>query len=324
MRAIAAILLIVSAWLGPIAGAPAQTYPSRPITIIVPTPAGGPPDTLARLLGERMRAMLGQPIVVENVTGAGGTLGVARAARATPDGYTLSIGHLNSHVFSSVTYGLSSEVLNLEPVALLTTAPMVFGARSGLPPNDMASFIAWLKANPSKATFGAVGVGGPATVWGTQFRNNTGTQFQFVPYRGAISIVQDVVAGNIDIFCMEASNIVPHLKGGKIKLFAVLAKSRWAAAPEVPTIEEVGAPAFAMPFWHGLWAPRGTPKDVAAKLNAAVRHALIDPAVQSRLAQLGQSTFPQEQLTPEALGVHHKAEIERWTPVIRAAGVKAN
>jgi tripartite-type tricarboxylate transporter receptor subunit TctC len=302
----------------------AQDYPTRPITIIVPTTAGGPPDTLARLLSEPLRKALGQPIVVENVTGAGGTLGMRRAASAAPDGYTLSIGHLNSHVFSAISYGLSAEALSFEPIALLTTAPMVFGARAGFPPNDMASLLAWLKANPGKTTMGAVGVGGPATVWIAQFQANTATKIQLVPYRGAFAIVQDIVGGQIDLTCVEASNIVPHLHGGKIKLYAVLSKTRWAAAPDVPTIEEVGGQGFPMPFWHGLWAPKGTPKPIIAKLNAALRPALLDPAIKARLAQLGQDTFPADQLAPETLGAHHRAEIERWTPVIRAAGIKAN
>ena len=304
--------------------APAQNFPNRPITIIVPTTAGGPPDTLARLLSERMRAALGQAIVVENVTGAGGTLGVKRAASAAPDGYTLSIGHLNSHVFSSISYGIAAEAVAMEPVALLTTAPMVFGARTGFAPNDMASLIAWLKANPNKATMGAVGVGGPATVWSAQFQMNTGTQFQLVPYRGAFAIIQDVIGGQIDLTCVEASNIVPHLPGGKVKLYAVLAKTRWSVAPDVPTIEEVGSPGFPMPFWHGLWAPHGTPKDVIAKLNDAVRQALADEKVKARLKQIGWDEFAPDQLTPEALGLYHKAEVDRWTPVVQASGVKAN
>jgi tripartite-type tricarboxylate transporter receptor subunit TctC len=324
MRAVAAALAVVLSLAAALERAAAQSYPTRPITIVVPTTAGGPPDTLARLLGERMRVTLGQPIVVENTTGAGGTLGMSKAARAAPDGYTLSIGHLNSHVFSAISYGLSSEALSFEPIALLTIAPMVFGARIGFPPNDMASLIAWLKANPDKATMGAVGVGGPATVWGAQFRKNTGATFQLVPYRGAFAIVQDVVAGQIDLTCVEASNIVPHLNGGKIKLYAVLAKTRWAAAPNVPTIEETGAPLFPMPFWHALWAPKGTPKDIVARLNDAAVKALVEPAVKARLAQIGQDTFPPDQLTPQALGAYHRAEVEKWTPVIRDAGIKAN
>jgi tripartite-type tricarboxylate transporter receptor subunit TctC len=220
MRRLLAIAL--AALAASIASVAAQVYPSRPITIIVPTTAGGPPDTIARLLGERMRATLGQPVIVENVTGAGGTLSIARVVRAAPDGYTASIGHLNSHVFSGATYSLSYDLLNdLEPVTLLTTAPLVLVARNALPPNDLPDLIAWLKANPNKASLGTVGMGGPARVWGTYFQKGTGTQFQFVPYRGAATIVQDLVAGQIDLACVEGSNIVPHLAGGKIKTYAV-------------------------------------------------------------------------------------------------------
>ena len=307
-----------------IASASAQVYPSRPITIIVPTTAGGPPDTIARLLAEPMRSTLGQPVIVENVTGAGGTISVARVVRAAPDGYTVSIGHLNSHIFAGAVYSLSYDVLtDLEPVALLTTAPLVLVARTALPPNDLKELIAWLKANPDKASFGTVGMGGPARVWGTDFQNNTGTRFQFIPYRGAASIVQDLVAGQIDLASVEGSNIVPHLSGGKIKAFAVLTKTRWSVAPDIPTIDEAGAPGIHMPFWHGLWVPKSTPKDVVAKLNAAVVEALADPAVRERLAKLGQEIFPREQQTPEALGAFQKAEIEKWWPIIKAAGIKA-
>jgi len=307
-----------------VVGAGAQPYPARPITLVVPTPAGGPPDTIGRLLGERMKAALGQPIIIENVTGAGGTIAIARVARSAPDGYTLSIGHLNSHVFSGGAYVTSYDLLrDLEPVALLTTAPMVFTARSGLPPNDLKSLIAWLKANPNPPSFGSVGISGPARVWGTHFQDSMGVKFQFVPYRGAVLIAQDLVAGQIDLGCMEGSNILPHLRSGKIKVYALLSKSRWAAAPDIPTIDEAGAPGFYMPFWHGLWAPKNTPRDIIAKLNAAVVQALDDPTIQARLAQLGQDIFPREQRTPEALAAHHKAEIEKWWPIIKAAGIKA-
>src|SRR5262245_50224496 len=208
IRYVAALILVA----GAVAGAQAETFPSRPITIIAPTTAGGPPDTIARLLSDRMKAALGQPIIVENVTGAGSTLGLARVARSAPDGYTVSIGHLNSHVFSSLSYNTTYDVLNdFAPVIMLTSAPMLVIGRSGLPPNDLAELIAWLKANPTTASFGAVGVGGPATVWGTDFKVRNGVQYQFVPYRGAAAIMQDMVAGQIDLGCTEASNVLPHL-----------------------------------------------------------------------------------------------------------------
>jgi tripartite-type tricarboxylate transporter receptor subunit TctC len=311
-----------AAFVTSVAAAQAQVYPSRPITIIAPTTAGGPPDTIARLLSERMKAMLGQPVVVENVTGAGSTLGLARVARAAPDGYTLSIGHLNSHVFSSLTYNTSYDVLkDFAPVAMLTRAPMLFIARSGFPPNDLKELIAWLKANPTGASFGAVGVGGPATVWGTDFKTRNGVQFQFVPYRGAAAIMQDMVAGQIDLGCTEASNVLPHLRSGKVKAYAVLTKDRWAVAPEIPPIDE--AAGFTMTFWHGIWAPKDTPRDAIGKLNAAVLDALADATVRTRLTQMGQDIVPREQQSPEALGAHHKAEVEKWLPVIKAAGIKA-
>ena len=305
-----------------VADARAQTYPSRPITIIAPTTAGGPPDTIARLLSDRMRNALGQPVVVENVTGAGSTIGVARVARAAPDGHTVSIGHLNSHVFSSLTYSVQYDVLaDLAPVAMLTSAPMVFVARIGFPPNDLKELMAWFRANPNAATFGAVGIGGPATVWGADLKSRNGISFQFVPYRGAAAIMQDLVSGQIDLACTEASNVLPHLRSGKLKAYAVLAKDRWAPAPEIPPIDE--ALGFTMTFWHGLWVPKDTPKDAVAKLNAAAMDALTDPTVRARLGQMGQDIVPPERQTPEALGAHHKAEIEKWGPVIKAAGIKA-
>jgi tripartite-type tricarboxylate transporter receptor subunit TctC len=317
------MLVAALAWAFAVAAsaAGAQEFPSRPITIIAPTTAGGPPDTIARLLSERMRVVLGQPVIVENVTGAGSTIGLARVARASPDGYMLSIGHLNSHVFSSLTYNTTYDVLkDFAPVAMLTRAPMLFIARSGFPPNDLKELIAWLKANPAGASFGAVGVGGPATVWGTDFKTRNSVQFQFVPYRGAAAIMQDLVAGQIDLACTEASNVLPHLRSGKVKAYAVLARDRWSVVPEVPPIDE--AVGFTMTFWHGIWVPKGTPPEAIKRLNAAVMDALSDGVVRARLAQMGQEIVPREQQSPEALGAHHKSEIEKWLPVIKAAGIK--
>ncbi|HYI26267.1 MAG TPA: tripartite tricarboxylate transporter substrate-binding protein [Bradyrhizobium sp.] len=285
--------------------AAAQSYPSRPITIIAPTTAGGPPDTIARLLSEPMRAVLGQPVIVENVTGAGSTLGLARVVRAAPDGYTLSIGHLNSHVFSSLTYPVNYDVVNdFEPISLITIAPMALFGRSGLPGENLKELVAWLKDNPDKASFGSVGLGGPARVWATHFQNTVGTRLQFVPYRGAFAAVQDLIGGQIDLSASEASNVAPHVRGGKLKVYAMLSNSRWPVAPEIPTIEETGVPGLQMPFWHGLWAPKGTPPDVIAKLNEAVTHALADPTVRARLQQMGQEIYPREQRTPQALALH--------------------
>src|SRR3954464_446582 len=229
-------------WIGAaVAGVQAQTYPSRPITLIAPTSPGGPPDTIGRILAERMKVTLGQPVILENVTGAGGSLGVQRVARAAPDGYTVSIGHLNSHVFTGAVYNLSFDLLtDLAPVTMLTSAPMIFVVRNGLPPNNVKELVAWMKEHPKGATFGSVGIGGPAKVWATNFQSKLGFEFQFVPYRGAAAIVQDLIAGQIDVACVEASNVVAHLKGGRIKPYAVLSEERWPVAPDIPTIDEAG------------------------------------------------------------------------------------
>jgi tripartite-type tricarboxylate transporter receptor subunit TctC len=310
--------------LATVSAAPAETWPSRPITIVAPTTAGGPPDTIARIISEPMRAVLGQPVIVENVTGAGGSLGVQRVARSAPDGYTVSIGHLNSHVFTGAVYNLNFDLLkDLAPVTLLTEAPMVFVARSGLPANSLKEMVVWMKDHPKGISLGSVGIGGPAKVWAINFQNKSGIEFQFVPYRGAASIVQDLIAGQIDVACVEASNVVSQLNGGKLKPFAVLSKQRWSVHPEIPSIDEAGAPGFYMTFWHGLWVPAGTPKEAIDKLDAAAVAALADPATRARLAQIGQEIVPREQQTPAALGAHHKDEIAKWWPIIRAAGVKA-
>ena len=310
--------------LAAVAGAHADTYPSRPITIVAPTTAGGPPDTIARVMSERMKVSLGQPVVVENVTGAGGSLGVQRVARSAPDGYTVSIGHLNSHVFTGAVYNLSFDLLtDLAPVTMLTAAPMVFVVRSEFPANNLKELIAWMKQHPKGATFGSVGIGGPAKVWATDFQRKVGIEFQFVPYRGAAAIVQDLIAGQIDVACVEGSNVLAHLHGGKIKPFAVLSPKRWNSAADVPTIDEAGGGNSHMTFWHGLWVPKGTPPDVIAKLDAAAVEALADANTRARLAQIGQEIVPREQQTPQALAAHQKAEIEKWWPIIRASGVKA-
>ena len=319
-RALALTAILLAAALS---FAQAESYPTKPITIVVPTSPGGPPDTLARLLAEPMRASLGQAVIVENATGAGGTAGVARVIRAAPDGYTFSLGHFNSHVISAITYNAYDPLNDLEPVAGLVTAPMVFVARRAIPVQDMRGLVEWLKANPGKATFGSVGVGGPARVWGTHFHQATGVDFQFIPYRGAVLVVQDMLAGHIDLGCMEGSNVVSHLHGDKIRGYAVLSDKRWSAAPEVPTIGETGVPGMQMSFWHGLWAPKGTPPDAIAKVNAAVERALADPAVRARLVDLGQEVLPQSMRTAAGLAAFHKAEIEKWAPVIKAAGIKA-
>ncbi len=309
--------------VGGVGDASAQTYPSRPIAMIVPFPAGGPTDTLARIVGERMRISLGQTIIVENVTGAGATIGVGRAVQSAPDGYTLSIGNWTSHVGPGAIYRLSYDVLaDLAPVSMISASPLMIVGKTALPASDGKELIAWLKANPNKASVATVGVGSAAHLCIIYFQNKTATQFQTVPYRGGAPAMQDLVAGQIDLMCAEASQTLPYLRSGKMKGFAVMSKARWPAAPEVPTMDEVGAPGMYISFWNGLWVPKGTPKDVIAKLNGAVVETLADPAVRQRLTELGHVIATREEQTPEALGAFHKAEIDKWFPIIKAANIK--
>jgi tripartite-type tricarboxylate transporter receptor subunit TctC len=301
----------------------AQAYPSRPITIVVPFAAGGPTDTIARIMGQRMRQSLGQTFVIENVTGAAGSIGVGRVARASPDGYTVGIGHWSTHVVNGAIYQLPYDVLNdFEPISLVASNPQLIVAKKTLPPNDLKELIAWLKANPDKASEGTAGAGSASHVSGAYFQKATGTSFQFVPYRGTGPAMQDLVAGQIDIMFDQAANSLPQVRNGSVKVYAVTAKSRLSSAPDIPTVDEAGLPSFYIAVWHALWVPKGTPKDIVAQLTAAVVDALADPAVRRQLQDLGQDLPPPDQQTPEALYAYHKAEIEKWWPIIKAAGIK--
>jgi tripartite-type tricarboxylate transporter receptor subunit TctC len=300
-----------------------QVYPSRPVTIIVPVPPGGVADPIARILADHLTVTLGQPVVVENVTGAGGSIGVGRAARAAPDGYTVSIGNWLSHVGASAVYRVQYDVLkDFEAVSLLTNSPILITARKDFPANDLKDLIAWLKANPDKASAATVGVGSAAHVSGVYFQRATNTRFQFVPYRGGGPATQDEVAGHVDLMFNEATGALPYVLSRQIKTYAVLAKTRWFAAPEIPTSEEIGVPGINISFWHGLWVPKGTPKEIVVKLNTAVADALADQTVRKRLTDIGQEIFPRDKQTPEALYAFHKAETEKWWPIIKAAGIK--
>ncbi len=304
--------------LGNVESAHAQAYPSRPITMVVPFSAGGSLDVIARIMAEHMRASLGQPVIIENVTGATGSIGVGRVVRAVPDGYTLSYGGLPTHVLAGAVVTMPFDLIDdLEPVSLVSTNSMMVVARKSMPANDLKELIAWLRANPDKGTQGTGGAGSASHVSGVYFQKNTGTRFQFVPYRGGAPAMQDLVAGQIDFMIDPAANSLPQVRIGSIKAFAVTGMRRIAAAPDIPTAIEAGLPGFHISAWQAIWAPKNTPKPVVAKLNAAAVAALSDEAVHKRLAELGQDIPPREEQTPEALGAHHKAEIEKWWPLIK-------
>src|SRR5256885_862783 len=305
-------------------GAQAQPYPSRPITIVVPFAAGGPTDAIARAISERMRVSLGQSLLIENVTGAGGSMGVGRAVRAAPDGYTLSLGHTGTHVVNGAIYPLQYDLLNdFEPIALIASNPMMVVTKNAVPAKNLRELIDWLKANSDKVATGTAGVGSASHFSGVYFQNLIKVPLNFVPYRGTGPALQDLVAGQIDMIVDQASNAIAQVQAGKIRAYAISDSKRLAVAPDIPTAEEAGLTGFHISLWNGLWAPKGTPKDVIAKLNAAVIDALADPAVRQRLADVGLEIPPREQQTPQALGAYQKAEIEKWWPIIKAANVTA-
>ncbi len=318
--------LMVSVLLGILAGAStaqAQPYPSRPITVVVALPAGGAVDALARVMADHMKNTLGQPIIVENMGGAGGTLSIARVVRSAPDGYTLGMGTLGQYVISGAIYPLPFDMLaDLAPVALLPNVPYWLVGRKTLTPNSLKELVDWLKANPDKASATSVGTASMARFCGMGFQKATGTSFQFVPYRGGAPALNDLVAGQIDLSCDLAANSLAQYRIGNIKAFAVMTKARWFAAPDVPTAEEAGVSGLLYSTWHGFWAPKGTPPDVIAKVNAAANAAMADAEVRKRIAALGMDLPPPQQSTPAAFAAFHKAEVEKWYPIVKAAGVK--
>ena len=319
-----ALLVLIGAVLAGMAVAQAQPYPSRPIILVVPFGAGGPLDTVARTLAERMRVPLGQQVVIENVTGASGSIGVGRVARAAPDGYTIGIGNWPTHVVNGAVFQLQYDLLNdFAPVARLSSNPYVLVGKKGLPAADLKELVAWLKANPDSATQGTAGPGSGQHISGVYFQSVTGARYKFVPYRaGSADILRDLVGGHIDLTFDQAVTALPYVRNGDVKAYAVTADKRLAAAPDIPTIDEAGAPGVHISTWNGLWVPKGTPADIIAKLSAAAMDALADATVRERLAGLGQEIPPSEQQTAEALGRHHKAEIEKWWPIIKAANIK--
>jgi tripartite-type tricarboxylate transporter receptor subunit TctC len=304
--------------------AKAETWPSRPITMIVPASAGGPTDAIARVLSEPMTAKLGQTVLVDNVAGAAGTIGTGKVVRAAPDGYTLGIGQWSHYVLNGATYALSYDLLkDFAPISLLTNGPLLLVVRKDLPANNLQELVAWLKANPDKASAGTGGVGAPGHISGIFFQKLTGTSFAFVPYRGSGPALRDLMAGQIDLMIDQASNVVPQIQAGAIKAFAVLSPTRLATTPDVPTVDEAGLAGLHMSVWHGLWAPRAVPAEVIARVNAAVVAALAEPKTRKQLADLGQEVAPVDQQNPQALGAFQKSEIEKWWPIVKAAGIKA-
>jgi tripartite-type tricarboxylate transporter receptor subunit TctC len=314
---------LVSITLSILAGsvaAQAQTYPSRPVTLVVPFPPGGSTDTVARIMAERMRPVLGQPLVVENVGGAGGSIGVGRVARAAPDGYTIDIGQWDTHV-GSIIYPLTYDLQkDFEPIGLISINPQLLVGKKALPADDLKTLVAWMKANPGEAKF--VNQNAAAQVTGILMQQSTGTRVQFIPYRGAGPAMQDLVAGHVDLLVVQAAAALPQVQSGTIKAIANLSPRRSAAVPNIPTSDEGGVPGLYASGWFGLFAPKGTPKDVVGKLNEAMAQALADPAVRARFAELGLDVASREQQTPEGLAAFHKGEIEKWWPIIRAAGIK--
>ncbi|HEY2136624.1 MAG TPA: tripartite tricarboxylate transporter substrate-binding protein [Xanthobacteraceae bacterium] len=302
----------------------AQTYPVRPITLVAPFPPGGPVDTIARILGEHMRGALGQPVIVEDIAGAAGAIGVGRVAHAEPDGYTLIVGQWSTHVANRFIYKLQYDTLtDFAPVALLSSNPGLIVGRKSLPANNLQELIAWLKANSETAMQGTQGVGAIGHIGGVSFQNATGTKYQFVPYRGGAPMMQDLLAGHVDMLIDTPTLSIPQIQSGTIKGFAVMSKTRLAAIPDVPTVDEAGLPGLYLLQWNAVWAPKGTPGNIVAKLNDAIVHAMAEPALRRKLADLGQEIYPAERQTPQALAAFQKAEIDKWGPVITAANIKA-
>ncbi len=319
-----AILAVLSA-LAFTGAAVAENYPSHPVTVIVPFSAGGPSDAMMRILAERMKLTLGEAVLIENVTGAGGSLGVGRTVRSPPDGYTIGFGHLGTNVANGAIYKLGYDlVADLEPVVLLPSNPMIIVSKNAVPAKSLKELLEWLKSRPAPAAAGTAGAGSGSHIAGLYFENATGIKLQYVPYRGTGPALNDLVAGQIDIIVDQLSNSINQVRAGTIRGYAVTDSKRAEQASDIPTVDEAGLPGFHMTLWSGLWVPKGAPKEIVAKLNAAAVEALSDPAARKQLENLGLQMPPKDQLTPEALGSWQKAEIAKWWPMIKAANVKVD
>ncbi len=317
--------LVASAALAFATAAGAQAYPERTVTIVVPFAAGGPTDTVTRLVGQSMMKSLGKTVIVENVAGAGGTIGVEKVARAKPDGYTLLLMHIGISTSPSLYRNLRYDpVKDLDPVGLVTDVPMTFIARKDFPPKDMKELITYVKANKDKVTYANAGVGAASHLCGMLFMTAISTDLTTIPYKGTGPAMTDLLGGQVDFMCDQTTNTTPQIKGGKVKAYAVTTKKRVASLPDLPTMEESGLKGFEVGIWHGIWAPHGTPKPVIDKLVAALQTALKDPEIISKFAELGTEPAPQNRATPEALRTHLKSEIDKWSPIIKKAGVYAD
>jgi len=300
----------------------AQSFPSRPITLVAAGPAGGPTDAIGRIIAERMRASLGQSVLVENQVSSGG-IALGRVGRAAPDGYTVGLGHWGTHVVDGAVLTLPFDpVKDFEPIALLTFNPLLILSRNGVPAKDLGELVAWIKANPDRTTLGTAGAGSPPHIAGLFLQKLTNTRMQFVPYRGGAPAMNDLIAGHVDLNIPQAAVAIPQVKAGTVRAYAVTANARLPSAPDIPTADEAGVPGLHISVWHGLWCPKGTPRETVARLNAAAMDALADPAVRQRLGDLGQDIAPREQQTAQALGAYQRAEIDKWWPVIKAANLR--
>lgn len=321
------VLLVVStlsamAWAG---SSSAQAWPVKPISIVVPFSAGGPTDTLARIMSEPMRRFLGQTVVVENVTGAGGSIGVGKVVRSAPDGYTVSIGHWGTHVVNGAYYKLDYDLLrDLDPVGMFADNPQVVVSNMSVPAKDLKELVAWIKSNPDRLKFGTGGIGGASHMAGIYFMNRVGAKTEYIAYRGGAPAMAALLGGEVNVYVTQVASAVPQTRQGKIRAYMVTAKNRQAAAPEIPTADEAGMPGLYTSVWHAFWVPKGTPKDTNMKLNAAMAEAMSDPTVRKRFIDLGQEIPSGAGLSQQTLARHHKAEIDKWWPIIKEAGLRAD